>query len=196
MLLNVHSIPSQSKELLGELVGKRIIRLIRYSWLPKEDVSAEYCIPESMVFSLTAGPLAILLEDGSIVGISSDPSLNSIVLWQDRLVEGDCSNPSALHEDEELFPVLSDDSVYADVFWQRLSDLTITSLSVLKKGSMTALELDRPSEIGLRFKLENGESFVASHGLHDGSDDFSVLVDEQIVEKAKIEESVLFSSSV
>lgn len=50
---------------------------------------------------------------------------------------------------------------------------------------MTALEADRPSELGLKFVMENGMIFVASHGLYDGSDDFSVISYKQIPEKIR-----------
>ena len=163
--LNIQAIPSKSIELLVGLVGKRIIKLVRYSWWPKQDVSAECSVPEDMVFSLTAGPLAILLEDGSIVGLSSDPSLNSVVVWQDQSIEGGYFNPSALNKDDELFPITNDDLEYTGKFWPELSGLSVIGLSVLRKRSMIVLECNRPSEIGLRFTLENGVQFIASHVL-------------------------------
>ncbi|MFT5591381.1 MAG: hypothetical protein ACI9ZF_003581 [Bradyrhizobium sp.] len=45
---------------------------------------------------------------------------------------------------------------------------------------MNAGEAAVPSELGLCFYFNDNEHFIASHGLHDGSDDFSVLMEAHI----------------
>ncbi|MDU9042720.1 hypothetical protein QZH44_09345 [Pseudomonas corrugata] len=45
---------------------------------------------------------------------------------------------------------------------------------------MNAKAQQRPSEVGLRFDVCGGKSFILSHGLHDDSDDFTVLEVSQV----------------
>ena len=131
-------------------------------------------------FSLTAGPLAVAFENGDILGVASQPSLNSVILWLDRCKDGKVQRISTLDEDIELFPINCNDDKYANSFWKQFIGLTLIDFSILKKRSMNALQRELPSEVGLSFIFERNQRFVASHGLHDESDDFSVLDYNQI----------------
>lgn len=171
--------PSLSREILGRFIGMRVARLVRYSWWKKENVSSECGVANEQAFSLTAGPLAVVFEDGSTLGVASDPSLNSVIVWVDRFGSETKMSP-ALDEDTELFPIDSIDEIYAEPFWKHFKNTTLTDFSILKKKSMSAGERELPSELGLHFHFDGNEGFVAAHGLHNGSDDFSVLKEEQI----------------
>lgn len=132
-----------------------------------------------MAFSLTAGPLAIYFEDGEIVGFSSDPSLNSIIIW-DEAARGESQVNTLLEGDDELFPI-PESGKFSTVFWAQIVGCRLIGVTILKRTDMTAKEHQRPGEVGLRFTFSRGKSFVVSHGLHDNSDDFSVLEESQLV---------------
>ncbi len=174
----ISMIPSMTIELLRRLTGKRVSKLVRYSWWPASEVSAQCGIEEELAFSLTAGPLAIYFEDGVILGFSSDPSLNSVIVWDEAArVVG--QGPASLDSDEELFAI-SESGRLSTVFWKRLIRCCVSNVTILKRVRMNAVESQCPSEVGLRFSFSGGKSFVVSHGLHDNSDDFSVLEETQL----------------
>ena len=173
--------PSASLGLLSALVGVRIIDLVRYSWWPANDVAAECNLLDEQAFALTAGPLGIVFEDGRIVGLASDPAMNSVVVWDEGARRSTSSNV-ALDQDEELFPISVQDEAHTTPFWRQVVGNTLVQLTILKRRTMSAKESELPSELGLRFQLQNGLSFIASHGLHNGSDDFSVLEESQLAQ--------------
>lgn len=171
--------PSVSKKILRELIGKKVTGLVRYSWWKKGEVANECHISKEQAFALTAGPLTVTFEDGSVLGVASDPSTNSVIVWLDNahnLVDTD----QPLCEDPDLFPILANDKIYSEPQWGKFIGCTLTRFSILKNTNMTAGEAAVPSELGLCFYFKDTEHFIASHGLHDGSDDFSVLLDAQI----------------
>lgn len=173
--------PSLSSGILSKLIGKKVVGLVRYSWWSKGDIYKEFSVENDKAFSLTAGPLAVIFEGQITLGIASDPSINSVVVWLDR-VNGKSNVALALDEDSELFKIDSFDETYADLFWSKFKNCTLVGFSILKKKSMTAAEKELPSEVGLSFYFNNGEKFIATHGLHDGSDDFSVLSGNSLIE--------------
>ena len=172
--------PSLSYDLLNIFRGKRVSQLVRYSWWPKENVASECDICDELAFSLTAGPLAVIFENGDVLGIASEPSLNSVILWLDQCKDGKVERNSSLDKDIELFPISCNDNIYANSFWKQFIGLTLLDFAILKKRSMNALQRELPSEVGLSFIFEGNIKFIASHGLHDGTDDFSVLEYNQI----------------
>lgn len=171
-------VPSVAIDFLRLLTGKQVTKLIRYSWWPASEVADQCDIEDELAFSLTAGPLAVYFEGGVILGFSSDPSLNSIIVW-DEAARGASQGPISLDRDEELFAI-SESGRFATVFWKQLIGCCVSSMTILKRGQMNAKESQRPSEVGLRFSFSGGKSFVVSHGLHDNSDDFSVLEESQL----------------
>lgn len=170
---------SASFDLLNTLIGVKIIDLVRYSWWPSDEVAAECDIREDQAFSLTAGPLGIVFENGRILGLASDPAMNSVVVWDEGARRSISSN-IALDQDDELFPISAKDEVYSTPFWKQVIGSTVAQLTILKRSTMSAKESELPSELGLRFQMRNGLVFIASHGLHNGSDDFSVLEESQL----------------
>lgn len=172
--------PSQFSDVLMTFVGKRVVKMIRYSWWPKEQVASECDTADALAFSLTAGPLVIVFQEGSALGVASDPSLNSVIVWLDRVVDGKVNIHPSLDEDEDLFPIDSNDEKYSDPCWKQFMNQNLVGFSLLRKRSMNLLERELPSELGLCFLFGGDKRFIASHGLHNGSDDFSVLMDAQI----------------
>lgn len=176
--------PSISKDLLIKFIGKRVIDLIRYSWWKKEQVPIECHIKKEHSFSLTAGPLTIVFEDGSALGIASDPEINSVIVWLDH-ANGQVGTTQALSDDPELFPIRASDNIYSEPSWEKFYEHNITGFSIIKSKFMSVGEATLPSELGLCIYFNNNEYFIASHGLHNGTDDFSVLIDSQISPAAR-----------
>ncbi|MEO9382602.1 hypothetical protein [Chromobacterium phragmitis] len=178
-VINNPTPPSASFDLLNTLMGVKIIDMVRYSWWPADEVAAECNIREEQAFALTAGPLGIVFENGRILGLASDPAMNSVVVWDEGARRSTSSNVT-LDQDDELFPISAQDEVHSAPFWKQVIGGTLAQLTILKRNIMSAKERELPSELGLRFQLQNGLIFVASHGLHNGSDDFSVLEESQL----------------
>ncbi|MBN3816362.1 hypothetical protein G3N57_06895 [Paraburkholderia sp. Se-20369] len=171
--------PSLAVDFLRCFIGKRVVSLVRYSWWPAEEVAGECGIKNSDAFSLTAGPLVICFDGGGILGVASSPELNSVVVW-DEGGRRSGQNRNGLDKDGELFPISGVGS-YASEYWGGLINRPLSKVVVLKRENMNAKKQGLPSEVGLRFMFEGGESFIASHGLHDDSDDFSVLEESQLL---------------
>ncbi|CBJ37742.1 protein of unknown function [Ralstonia solanacearum CMR15] len=175
-------VPSKASDFLRLFTGKRVARLVRYSWWPAEEVGAQCGIRDDQAFSLTAGPLAVEFEDGAILGLTSDPSLNSVIVWDEGARRAGHGSPS-LDTDDELFSIAESGS-FAGGGWRKFVGLSLDEFTILSRVAVSSKEGERPSEVGLRFKFVGGASFVASHGLHDNSDDFSVLEESQLPEIA------------
>ncbi|MFT5591382.1 MAG: hypothetical protein ACI9ZF_003582 [Bradyrhizobium sp.] len=94
--------PSVSKNILRQLIGKKVTGLVRYSWWRKNEVANECHIPKEQTFALTAGPLTVAFEDGSVLGVASDPSTNSVIVWLDN-AHNQVYTDQPLCEDSDLF---------------------------------------------------------------------------------------------
>ncbi|HEX7642968.1 MAG TPA: hypothetical protein VF472_12245 [Burkholderiaceae bacterium] len=184
-IFSTFGVPSKSIDLLRSYVGKRILRLVRYSWWPAEEVASHCGTRDEQAFSLTAGPLAIYFEGGAILGLTSDPSRASVIVW-DEAAQKASDGASALDQDKELCAI-ADSGRFAARGWRHFNGRTLSELAILKRAGKNAKEEARPREVGLRFRCDDGTSFVASHGLHDGTDDFSVLEESQLID-VKLEE--------
>lgn len=184
---------STSSEFLRTFVGSRVVNLIRYSWWPKEAVSAECGIDNQQVFSLTAGPVSIIFEDGRRLCVASDPASNSVCVWLEVSPSDAFSGTTRefdvrlLEDDPEMFPISAIDAEYAAPFWAGVVGARLAKLAIVKQKAefLSARQASHPSERGLCFVMDNGARFIASHGLHDMSDDFSVIEHRSIHESLR-----------
>ena len=169
------SVPSDVPEILEAILGENLERLVRYSWIPLNEAVDEYNIKEEDAFSLTAGPVLIYFKSGLVIGASSRPDKNSVTLWVEKNELGELDgNPL---ENRELFPI---DAKNSTKFWSCLAGKKVVSIRGINSTPRNAKLEELPNEVGLVFVLESGEEFVLSHGLHDGTDDFSVITMDQI----------------
>jgi hypothetical protein len=173
--------PSSASSLMHGILGKKIVQITRYSWWPSADVPAELGIEAERVFSLTYGPLGIKFDDGSVLGVAEQPSLNSVVVWQDRDNAGSMRHPP-MDQDPDLFPIDCEDSNFSKSNYKNISGNRVIGLSVFRPSLMNALLSDLPSEVGLCLTLESGQKLVAGRGLHDEVGDFAVIGYEEIEE--------------
>jgi len=179
--LYTSDIPSNRSELLNSLKGLKILSLVRYSWEQPDRAAIEYGIEAKEIFSLTAGCLIIGFDSGLFIGYSSQPSKNSVITWVEKNEDGETETSEKLAEgDNELYPVDARDAVYSNIFWARLVGQRISNITILKRSYSSSLYEDLANEIGLLFEVEDGSRFIAAHGLHNNSDDFSVIQESQI----------------
>lgn len=178
-LTSASVIPSACITLLQIIKNEKLSKLIRFSWWESEE-SAEQCeITQGEVFSLTAGPLLLYFESGLVIGASSNPSLNSIVLWVEKDKTG-YRKDEPIEIDTELYPVDAEDKIYSTPYWAQIVGQKIKKVNIIKRDPYNALYEELPNEVGLEIVMENDTKFILSHGLHDDSDDFSVLTTSQL----------------
>jgi len=187
------AIPSRHLEILRSLIGVGITDVTRYSWCPPEQAGYEYGVSSRDVFSLTAGPVAFTFDSGLILGVASDPSLNSVLLWVEKSAEGQLTRHEPLSTDEELYPVSATDSTFASDFWRQLIGAKVNAVSILLRAPESARLAELPNEVGLCFDLGSGIKVVAAHGLHDDSDDFAIIPYQLIMDgiRSGIDEVVI-----
>lgn len=174
-------VPSAAAEMLRSLIGKRLVGLARYSWWPGFEVGQQCGVVPSAAFSMTGGPLAMTFENGQAIGLASEPSLASVIVWLDRGVGGRAIREPTLDQDSELFPIDARDAEFSQPHWATLINTRLGGISVLKRRPFNALHVDLPCEVGLCLQFDGGQELLAVHGLHDDSDDFAVVIREQIV---------------
>lgn len=160
--------------------GDSLVNLIRYSWWDLDKSAKECGIEKSEVFSLTAGPVALCFSSGIILGAASDPSKASVIIWLEKDSNGKSQREEPMEEDEELFPISLQGQHES---WGKLLGHKLKSYEIIRRKPVNAKIAELPREVGLLFTLDNGDEFILSHGLHDNSDDFSVIRREQITKE-------------
>jgi hypothetical protein len=173
-------IPSRRRTLLAALLGQRALRIVRYSWVAPEQAVREYALTAPQVFGRTAGPIALEFESGLILGVASQPSENAVVVWWERDEHG-ATQAEPLSQAADLSPVSADDPRYADASWATLLGARLMAIRVFRSVGRSAKEDAAPSETALEFQFERGPSLFCVHGLHDNSDDFSILHEPEIL---------------
>ena len=173
---------SRRAELLGRMVGRRLVRLVRLSWWPAEEalerlreVDARRG-PETL-FSLTAGPLGVELDSGLILGFGSRPSEASVTVWVER-DEAGRERPASrsILRDAELHVVDGFDPGVAEPEVVRCAGRRVERVTLLRRRAGDVRLARLPRDAALVITFDDGGPLMPSHGLHDGSDDFSVLV--------------------
>jgi hypothetical protein len=177
-------VPSRRRALLAALVGQRLVRMVRYSRRPADEAARVYHVPEPELFAKTAGPVALIFESGAVVGAASQPSENSVLVWLERDKNG-TSRSEPLDQDTELYPVSADDPRYSDARWAAACGAVVRAIRVFERVGQDLTRTDLPNETAVQFELDNGDSFFLGHGLHDDSDDFAVVHEEEIEPEIK-----------
>lgn len=176
----IKDIPSKQKPLLFGLIGRRIVRMVRYCWSAADEALAEYGIAAHELFELGPGPISLYFESGTVIGAGSQPSLSSVIVWLERDEHG-ALRDDPMADDPELHAIAADDSRNADSRWAATHGARVTAIRVLAPHEQSEyFHSSCVNQIAVRFELDNGDSFYLGHGLHDGSDDFAVLHAEGI----------------
>ncbi|MNI93354.1 hypothetical protein D3C73_1512920 [compost metagenome] len=53
-------------------------------------------------------------------------------------------------------------------------------IDIIKRDPQNALLAELQNEVGVELVMDNGDKFILSHGLHNNSDDFSVITESYI----------------
>lgn len=173
-------VPSKRIELLRSFLGRRIVSAIRYSWWPAEESAKECGILDQDVFSLTAGAVTLGLDSGLVLAIANEPSAASVVIWLEKDAVGNILRDNSLKHDTELYPISADDFKFSNDFWRSIIGGEILTISIFRRYPKNVLFSELPNEACLCFTLTSGIKFFATHGLHNDSDDFSVLEEKYI----------------
>jgi hypothetical protein len=173
-------VPSRKLDLLRSLEGAKVASLVRYSWWPAEEAARELAIPRSSVFSLTGGPLLVKLDSGTVIGAASQPSTASVTIWLERDQEGNDRSGFGINEDDELTAIDAGDPVYSDESIRTLPGRRVISVHIVKRRPPNTLWQGLPCEVGILLAFESAGELLLSHGLHNSSDDFSVITRSQI----------------
>lgn len=172
-------VPSKRIDLLNNLIGLTLNKLIRYSWWNGEKNITELGIKPNQVFSNCGGPVLCHFNTGLIIGASSDSSRSSIIIWVEKNELGDVCDDS-IEEDTEYVPISAEDNQFSDGVWKQVLGKKISNVQILKRIPKNIKYADLENEVGLLITMENEMRFVLSHGLHDNSGDFSVILEQQI----------------
>ena len=178
-LNKTYDIPSKKMELLSKIRGLVLVDMIRYSWWSLSDSIKECNIKESDVFSLTAGPIELCFSSGLTIGGTSDPSKNSVLIWQESFDNGQPAVEDLMRKDKEIHPIFAKDQ--GD--WCNMLGGKIDKYYIISREPVNSIMAELANEVGLLIKLDNGYGFILSHGLHDVSDDFSVIKKDNISKK-------------
>ena len=148
-------------------------------WWESSDAVEQREIPEEDVFSLTAGPVLMYFQSGLVIGSASDPAQNSVIIWVEKDDTGYTTNES-LENDPELYAISALDKQYSNSYWGRIVGQKIRMVNIIKCDPQNALLAEFPNKVGVEIVMDNREKFILSHGLHNNSDDFSVIPDSYI----------------
>lgn len=159
--------------MLKELVGKRIEKLVRWStWTAKQAIE-RYALEPEEVFSFTTGCVFLYCSDALAVSVGSNPSINSVTIRP-------CAEIEQVEGGVEIDAL---DNIYSDSDkWIKIVGEKVQKISIMKGVIHNAKYESLPNEVGICLTMENGMQFVLSHGLHDHSDDFSVIFTEQVMD--------------
>ena len=177
-------IPSRSCHVLRRTLGRVIVGLEKYHRRSLEEKMETSHAPPEQMFALLYGPLYITLDNGLIVGAGSDPSLASVVIGIEQHELGAVSPVSvkypvrsspAFHRVDVLDPVYSNDTM------RSFLNKRIETFRLYERCPANASLAARPREAALVLVCEGNRELILSHGLHDDSDDFSVLTWDMVL---------------
>lgn len=166
-------IPSSQKSLLQGFIGLKIKSMTRFLYDVPESIPVIYGIPAELVFSHFSALLLLILSDDRRFGLQVDTELASVVI---KPFSGEeASDESAFFNDAHYTAVDSGDAAYSEDKFAAALHSEITGVHIYTRSPKNAKLKTRPREAGLGLELANGTECIFSCGLHDGSDDFSVI---------------------
>ncbi|UIO43743.1 hypothetical protein LOY85_06205, partial [Brevibacillus brevis] len=77
-------------------------------------------------------------------------------------------------------PIDAVDYTYSNPYWIQVVGQHIKAISIIKRDPQNVLFEELPNEVGVEIVMENEMKFILSHGLHNNSDDFSVIAPSQL----------------
>jgi len=174
-------IASRCPMLLADLLGRRVDKMVRFSWYPPTESVADSPAGPASAFRFAPGPLVLWFEAGPAIGFGSLPEKASVTVWVEALPDGEHCAADSVTEDEELFPIDADDPQYSDATMAQVLGRTLKSIRVFTREAQNVLLARRPREAAIELEFDHGPTLVVAHGLHDDSDDMVVIERSQIL---------------
>jgi len=141
--------------------------------------------PPDQYFSCCGGPLLITVDSGLQVRVGSNPELCSVQILVERTEDGAVAVCDPLCDDSGLYCFSALDPTYSSDLIRAFLGKRIEKFRLLRVVGPDASAEDRPCEAGLILVFPDGSELLLAHGLHDGSDDFSVITPDMIDPKLK-----------
>jgi len=157
MNYNLKYIPSNSGMVIEKLKGSRIKKMTRFSSWPLDVVEQRLSLEKKNILSYTEGPALLELHDGYSVAISTDDTLNSILLWVEPLKD-EFGEDEFLVNDTDYYPIDFNDSRFSNVDWKQVLDSEIIGIETIKSDSPTAIQEALPNENAIKILLANSKS--------------------------------------
>lgn len=175
-------LPSRQTELLRRLRGRVIGKMERFAYFSPtcEEHTKLWQTPPEQYFSRCGGPMLLTLDGGMEVSIGSDPELMSVLIGIDTAETGVVVVRSHFRDDTELHYVNVLDPIYSNDTMRAFVGKRIQTFRLLRIAADYASYEDRPREAGLVVVFQDGAELLLSHGLHDCTDDFSVITPDMI----------------
>lgn len=183
----IEKTPSACKEILQSLKGVSIGKLTRCSWenFSEFDPDKLYDISKEDFFRLTSGGIIIEFDNKLIIGIYSQENLNSLIIWGERNSKGEKADDYYLSDDNYL--IENSNSEYTRMRERNLTGQIIQDVQILKTSPKSDKYRELANEVGLLFKLENGEELIFSHNLIPASDSFCITYGNEIPKELRNE---------
>ena len=164
-------IPSNLTDLLKSLIGRRLVNMVKFNDVPEQELIEEYYMEPEEFFCCSLGPFLFYFEDGLVVGGSSNPSRNTVLMWVEKNENGE-HREWLQEEDKRAVPFYAKD--FDD--WKIYLNQVVKSVTIIKElpyisSNRSSRYFDLPNERGVLIEFENGTGLIMSHGLNDDSDD-------------------------
>lgn len=173
-------LPSESRDLIGSILGKRVKNLIRVMKIDFDQFMRDFKIHENELFALGHGDLFIELEDGMLIGVSSRSLARSVILWLEREGGEERGVDYLRRQYGAEAKVIDCRSAYAAAQWSILPGQRIERVSMLKVANEPG-HRPYPNERGLLLVGENGdELLVAREMMADGPAHMVLMRRDQI----------------
>jgi len=187
---DIRLVPTRNRELIGRLIGQRIVRLVHYAECSPAELLANEAyaarrVMASQLFSMADGPV-LLQADATAACIGYSWELVSVtleapdeeVLKADWPVEIDATDPTL--SEPRFARTIGRTIVGAHIMQrtvdpERLVETTETGIRV-----MAAKILDRPRESLLVMDLDDGNSLLFGADVLDAPNDFAVMTGEDV----------------
>jgi hypothetical protein len=145
--------------------------MVRFNYRTEQELIEEYYMEPEEFFCCSLGPFLFYFEDGLVVGGSSNPSRNTVLMWVERNEIGE-HREWLQEEDKRAVPFYAKD--FDD--WKIYLNQVVKSVTIIKElpyisSNRSSRYFDLPNERGVLIEFENGTGLIMSHGLNDDSDD-------------------------
>ncbi|WP_457328590.1 hypothetical protein [Rhizobacter sp. P5_C2] len=151
--------------------GQSIVQMTRYLMDLPESVPSLYGIDPPKVFRNFPAPVRLQLSSGAAYAVAVDTSQAAIVLSDTREMDWHATDFRATLE--------ATDPIYADSGMRQALGAEISSLRIFVHPAKNVKHAVCARE-SLGLLLANGRTLLLSCGLHDESDDFSILYLDEV----------------